>query len=65
MKSRAGIAGKRLRFEHDEGKIPDLYHVTVFVTPKRIDMIEMGGTKDFMLASAAVTDATIAAFVAD
>jgi hypothetical protein len=63
VKSKDGIAGKQLRFGHDEGKTPHLYYVTVFVTPKRIEVIELGGTRALMLASAGVTDATVAEFV--
>lgn len=63
VKSKDGIAGKELRFGHDEGKTPHLYFVTVFVTPKRIEVLEIGGTKELMTANAAVTDATVANFV--
>ncbi len=63
VKSKDGIAGKQFRFGYDEGKTPHLYYVTVFVTPKRIELLEIGGTKELMLASAAVTDATVAQFV--
>ena len=65
VKSKDGIAGKELRFGHDEGKTPHLYYVTVFVTPKRIELVELGGTKELMLASAPVTEASVAAFVVD
>jgi hypothetical protein len=37
--------GTQLRFGHDEGKDPHLYYLTVFVTDKRIFLLEAGGTK--------------------
>jgi hypothetical protein len=63
VKSKDGISGKEFRFGHDEGKTPHLYSVTVFVTPKRIEVLEIGGTKELMTANAAVTDAAVAGFV--
>lgn len=43
--NRAGSKGTQLRFGHDEGKTPHLYWVTIFVTEKRIFILEAGGTK--------------------
>jgi len=43
--NRAGATGTQLRFGHDEGKTPHLYWVTIFVTDKRIFILEAGGTK--------------------
>lgn len=63
VKSKDGIAGKQFRFGHDEGKTPHLYSVTVFVTPKRIEVLEIGGTKELMTSNAAVSDQTVANFV--
>ena len=65
VKSKDGVAGKEFRFGHDEGKTPHLYFVTVFVTKKRIQVLEIGGTKELMTANAAVTDAAVAGFVAN
>lgn len=43
--SRTGVNGTELRFGHDEGKTPHLYWVVIFVTDKRIFILEAGGTK--------------------
>jgi hypothetical protein len=43
--NRSGLTGTQLRFGHDEGKTPHLYWVTLFVTDKRIFILEAGGTK--------------------
>ena len=43
--NRAGQKGTQLRFGHDEGNTPHLYWVTIFVTDKRIFILEAGGTK--------------------
>jgi hypothetical protein len=65
VKSKDGVAGKQFRFGHDEGKTPHLYSVTVFVTPKRIQVLEIGGTQELMTANAAETDSAVANFVAN
>lgn len=43
--NRAGMTGTEMRFGHDEGRTPHLYWVTIFVTDKRIFILEAGGTK--------------------
>ena len=43
--NRAGATGTQLRFGHDEGRTPHLYWVTLFVTEKRLFIIEAGGTR--------------------
>ncbi len=48
VKSADGLGGKQLRFGHDEGSKPHLYFVTIFVTDKRIYVVEAGGTKELM-----------------
>lgn len=65
VKSKDGVAGKQFRFGHDEGKTPHLYSVTVFVTPKRIDVVEVGGTKELMTANATQLDSVVRTFVAN
>ncbi len=63
VKSGDGVAGKQLRFGHDEdGNKPHLYYITLFVTDDYIFLIEAGGTKELMTASAAQIDAAIAKF---
>jgi hypothetical protein len=46
--NRGGGTGAQLRFGHDEDKTPHLYWVTLFVTDKRIFILEAGGTKEEM-----------------
>lgn len=43
-----GLAGKQLRFGHDEGASPHLYWVAVFVTSSTLYVIEAGGTKELV-----------------
>jgi len=69
VKSADGVAGRELRFGHDEGSDsatakghPHLYYLTVFVTDSKIYLLEIGGTKEQVTSQAAVIDATIAAF---
>lgn len=65
VKSKDGVHGKELRFGHDEGKSPHLYYLSVFVTPKHIALLEIGGTKELMLKSVAATDFAVANFSVD
>ncbi len=48
VKNAQGLAGKQLRFGHDEGKQPHLYYVTLFVTDARLYLLEAGGKKELM-----------------
>jgi hypothetical protein len=57
-----GATGKQLRFGHDEGSAPHLYHLTVFVTAKRIFLLEAGGPKELVERDAAKVDAFVAQF---
>jgi hypothetical protein len=43
-----GVKGTELRFSHDDGGDAHVYVVTVFVTKKRIYVLEAGGTKSDM-----------------
>jgi hypothetical protein len=45
VKSRDGMTGVEMRFGHDEGKEPYLYDIVLYVTDKKIFVIEAGGTK--------------------
>jgi hypothetical protein len=65
VKSKDGIPGKQLRFGHDEGKTPHLYYLAVFVTPKTIQLVEIGGTKELMQKNATETDWVVANFSVD
>lgn len=48
VKDRNGNAGKQLRFGHDEGAVPHLYYVTIFVNDDHVYVLEAGGTKDLV-----------------
>lgn len=41
-----GLKGTSFQFGHDEGARPHLYRVVLFVTPKRIYLLEAGAAKD-------------------
>ena len=43
--SRDGMAGKQMRFGHDEEKKPHLYVLSLFVTEKYVYLLEAGGEK--------------------
>jgi len=43
--ARGGLTGVAMRFGHDEAKTPYLYTVALFVTDKKIYLVEAGGTK--------------------
>lgn len=58
----AGLAGKQLRFGHDEGQRPHLYYVTLFVTDSNIYVLEAGGTKKQIEASSEQIDWAIKNF---
>jgi hypothetical protein len=58
-----GVRGTQMRFGHDEGgKHPHLYYLTLFVTSERLYLVEAGGTKELVTASAAELDRAIKAF---
>jgi hypothetical protein len=46
--NRGGLTGVEMRFGHDEGKEPHLYYVVLFVTDKKIFVIEAGGSRTEM-----------------
>jgi hypothetical protein len=56
VKNVDGLAGKQLRFGHDEASKPHLYYVTLYVTPKRLYVLEAGGTKQQMESHEAQLD---------
>src|SRR5262249_32945183 len=41
----AGLKGRQLRFGHDQGQVPYLYQVTLFVTGRWLFLLEAGGSK--------------------
>lgn len=63
VSSADGVAGKQLRFGHDEsGNQPHLYTITVFVTDSAICLLEAGGSKELMTKQAAQIDTFVRAF---
>jgi hypothetical protein len=57
-----GLTGRQLRFGHDEGARPHLYQVTLFVTHKRIYLLEAGGSRDAVQRESAKLEAFVAKF---
>jgi len=51
-----GVAGKELRFGHDESGKPYGYVVRVFVADKHLFVVEAGGTKDEVDRARATVD---------
>lgn len=54
--SRGGLVGTELQFGHDEGSTPHLYRVALFVTDRKIFVLEAGGAKAEMDRQAAQID---------
>jgi hypothetical protein len=48
VKNADGLEGTQLRFGYDEQSAPHLYYVTLFVTDKRLFLVEAGGTKELV-----------------
>ena len=66
IKSADGVEGVRLRFGHDEeGGAPHLYHLSLFVTPSTIYVLEAGGTKELMSTHATDIEAAEKSFRTD
>ena len=61
--SRSGLAGTELDFGHDEGRTPHLYRIALFVTDKKIFVIEAGGTRAEMERQAPQIDWAIKGFL--
>jgi hypothetical protein len=57
-----GIAGKELRFGHDESGKPYAYTVRVFVEGKTLFLLEAGGTKEEMERNRATVDWAMSSF---
>lgn len=62
VKTDGGLIGRQLRFGHDEGARPHLYQVTLFVTRKRIYLLEAGGARPLMEREAGRVDAFVTHF---
>lgn len=63
VKNRGGLTGTELRFGHDEGDEPYLYRLTIFLTEKRVFLIEAGGSKPQMERQADQIDWAIRNFL--
>ncbi len=62
VKNVDGLDGTQLRFGHDEASKPHLYYVTLFVTPKKLFVLEAGGTKQQMESHEAQLDWSVKEF---
>ena len=62
VSAKQGLTGRLLRFGHDEGARPHLYQVTLFVTHKRIYLLEAGGSRASVERETPKLDAFIAQF---
>jgi hypothetical protein len=56
VRSRDGTTGTELVFGHDESGKPFVYRVRLFLGPKRLYVVEAGGTKEQMERYAASVD---------
>ncbi len=54
--ARGGLTGVAMRFGHDEGKTPYLYRIALFVTDKKIYLVEAGGVKTEVVKQEAQID---------
>ncbi len=61
--SRGGLVGTELDFGHDEGRTPHLYRIALFVTDKKIFVIEAGGARPEMDRQAPQIDWAIKGFL--
>jgi hypothetical protein len=61
--TRGGLKGVQMRFGHDEGKDPYLYWLVLFVTEKRVFVLEAGGLKSEVAKQEAQLDWAIRNFV--
>lgn len=48
VKTAKGLLGRELRFGHDEGASPHVYWVAVFVTERKLYVVEAGGTRELV-----------------
>jgi hypothetical protein len=62
VSARGGLTGIQMRFGHDEGKEPYLYEIVLFVTEKKIYLLEAGGTKTEMAKQDAQIEWAIKSF---
>ena len=62
VKTASGLPGRQIRFGHDEGARPHIYQVTLFVTKKRIYLLEAGGAKALVDRESPRLDSFIATF---
>lgn len=65
VRSKDGVPGAELRFGHDQGKTPHLYYVTLFVTPDRLCLLEVGGEKELVTKHQRELDWAVAQFAVD
>jgi len=57
-----GIAGRQLRFGHDEAGKPHLYYVTIYPTKRKLFILEAGGWSEEVEKNTALVEEAIARF---
>jgi hypothetical protein len=62
IEGKGGLRGVRMRFGHDEGAKPHLYDVVLYVTQKRLFLLEAGAAKDVFERYAADVEGWLASF---
>jgi hypothetical protein len=65
VRCRSGLPGQQMRFGHDEGKIPHLYYLVVFVDDNYVYLLEAGGSKKEVERQAAQIDWAVRNFLPD
>jgi hypothetical protein len=65
VRARSGERGKQMRFGRDEGSVPYLYWVTVFVTDDYIFVIEAGARREVFERAQAQVERAIQRFEID
>jgi hypothetical protein len=59
VKTSRGLAGRELRFRHDDGAVPHTYVVAVFVTKRHLFLVEAGGPEERVAEAGPQIDAAI------
>ncbi len=57
-----GVAGRQLRFGHDEAGKPHLYYVTLYPTKRKLFIIEAGGSREEVEKNATLVEEAVARF---
>lgn len=60
VRTSRGLTGRELRFSHESGAVPHTYIVAVFVTKRRLYLVEAGGPQEQVEAARPKIDQAIA-----